>query len=99
MLNVLPGRLQTHRVIPLEAQRCRVEFDDFDAPGTGPRTTAMDREFADQAQAQDGAIREAVQRGLASGSYDRGPLNPTQEAGVFRFHELLRAAYRARLGR
>jgi choline monooxygenase len=98
MLNVLPGRLQTNRVIPLDAQRCRVEFDYYYAPGTDPRTAATDRELADQVQAEDGAICEAVQRGLASGSYDRGPLNPTQEAGVFRFHELLRAAYRAKAG-
>lgn len=98
MLNALPGRLQTNRVIPLDAQRCRVEFDYYYAQGTDPRTASKDREFADQVQAEDGAICEAVQRGLASGSYDSGPLNPTQEAGVFRFHELLRAAYRARLG-
>lgn len=97
MLNVLPGRLQTNRVIPLDAQRCRVEFDYYYPPGTDPATAARDREFADQVQAEDGAICEAVQRGLASGSYDCGPLNPTQETGVFRFHELLRAAYRARL--
>lgn len=98
MLNTLPGRLQTNRVIPLDAQRCRVDFDYYYAQGTDPRTAAQDREFADQVQAEDGAICEAVQRGLASGSYESGPLNPTQEAGVFRFHELLRAAYRARLG-
>lgn len=98
MLNALPGRLQTNRVIPLDAQRCRVEFDYYYAQGTDPRTTSKDREFADRVQAEDGAICEAVQRGLASGSYDRGPLSATQEAGVFRFHELLRAAYRARLG-
>jgi choline monooxygenase len=98
MLNLLPGRLQTNRVIPLDAQRCRVEFDYYYAPGTDPRTASQDREFADQVQSEDSAICEAVQRGLASGSYDRGRLNPAQEAGVFRFHELLRAAYRARFG-
>lgn len=98
MLNVLPGRLQTNRVIPLDAQRCRVEFDYYYAPGTDPRKATQDREFADQVQAEDGAICEAVQRGLASGSYDSGPLNPAHETGVFRFHELLRAAYRAHAG-
>lgn len=98
MLNVLPGRLQTNRVIPLDVNRCRVEFDYYYPPGTDPRAAAEDREFADRVQAEDVAICEAVQRGLASGSYDSGPLNPAQESGVCRFHELLRAAYRANAG-
>jgi choline monooxygenase len=94
MLNVLPGRLQTNRVIPVDAQRCRVEFDYYYPVGADPRAASRDREFSDQAQAEDGAICEAVQRGLASGSYDRGRLHPTREAGVLHFHELLRSAYR-----
>jgi choline monooxygenase len=32
MLNVLPGRLQTNRVVPLGVERCRVEFDFYYAP-------------------------------------------------------------------
>jgi choline monooxygenase len=55
----------------------------------------VDRAFADQVQAEDGAICERVQRGLASGSYTPGRLNPNQESGVWHFQELLRAAYRA----
>jgi hypothetical protein len=37
---------------------------------------------------------ERVQRGLASGSYVAGRLNPLRENGVHHFHELLREAYR-----
>jgi choline monooxygenase len=33
-----------------------------------------------------------VQRGLASGSYAAGRLNPTRESGVWHFQELFRAA-------
>src|SRR3546814_13279642 len=29
MLNILPGRLQTNRVVPLGVDRCRVEFDFY----------------------------------------------------------------------
>jgi choline monooxygenase len=36
-----------------------------------------------------------VQRGVASGSYDAGRLNPLRESGLFHFHELWRAALRA----
>jgi len=92
MLNVLPGRLQTNRVLPLEAQRCRVEFDYYYPPDAFPESTESDRGFADVVQAEDIAICEAVQRGLASGSYDAGRLNPARESGVWHFHELLRTA-------
>ena len=94
MLNVLPGRLQTNRVLPQGAGRCRIEFDFFYAPGD-PADHGADARFSDLVQQEDIAICESVQRGLASGSYVAGRLNPTREQGVWHFHELLRAAYRA----
>ncbi len=95
MLNILPGRLQTNRVLPLGPGRCRVEFDFYypDAPGTLERSE-RDNEFSDLVQREDIGICEQVQRGLASGSYVAGRLNPKRESGVHHFHELLRAAYR-----
>jgi choline monooxygenase len=93
MLNCLPGRLQTNRVLPLVTGRCRVEFDFFYAQADTARVEADER-FSDAVQLEDIAICEAVQRGLASGSYIAGRLNPLREAGVWHFHELLRAAYR-----
>ena len=92
MLNVLPGRLQTNRVLPLGTGRCRVDFDYYYPCRTPPRSTADDHAFADEVQAEDSSICEAVQRGLASGSYEAGRLNPARESGVWHFHELLRAA-------
>lgn len=94
MLNVLPGRLQTNRVLPLGAGRCRVDFDYFYAPGVDARTAGEDQAFADRVQREDIAICEAVQRGLASGSYTAGRLNPAEESGLWHFHQRLRAAYR-----
>jgi len=90
MLNILPGRLQTNRVLPLPGNRCRVEFDFLyrDAP------LPNDRAFSDVVQDEDIRICEAVQRNLDSGSYVSGLLNPTRESGVHHFHELLRADYR-----
>jgi choline monooxygenase len=93
MLNVLPGRLQTNRVLPLGTGRCRVEFDFFYAPGEQHRAAA-DAHFSDEVQREDIALCEAVQRGLASGSYQPGRLNPLRESGVWRFQEMVRAAYR-----
>ena len=93
MLNVLPGRLQTNRVLPLAPDRCRVEFDYYYAPGADALREA-DLAFADDVQHEDIAICEAVQRGLASRSYAAGRLNPKRESGVHHFHELLRRACR-----
>ena len=93
MLNVLPGRLQTNRVVPLAVDRCRVDFDYCYAIGATSTRADEDQSFADEVQAEDIAICEAVQRGLTSGSYVSGRLNPARESGVAHFHELLRAAY------
>jgi choline monooxygenase len=92
MLNLLPGRLQSNRVVPLGVDRCRVEFDYFynDAQRAN---AAADHAFADQVQSEDIAICEQVQRGLASGSYRAGRLNPGRENALHHFHELLRIAY------
>lgn len=97
MLNVLPGRLQTNRVIPLDTRRCRVEFDYYYPAAADAAEQARrkrDHTFSDEVQAEDIAICEAVQRGLDSGSYEAGRLNPRRENGVHHFHELLRESLR-----
>lgn len=97
MLNILPGRLQTNRVLPLGVDRCRVEFDFFypddDSPAAHERR-ARDQAFSDEVQFEDVEICEDVQRGLSSGSYEAGRLNPLRENAVHHFHELVRRAYR-----
>jgi len=97
MLNILPGRLQSNRVVPLGVDRCRVEFDFYyvrDDSGQARARRDADREFSDEVQLEDLAICQDVQRGLASGSYLPGRLNPLRENAVHHFHELLRRAYR-----
>ncbi|HET8899415.1 MAG TPA: aromatic ring-hydroxylating dioxygenase subunit alpha [Rhodanobacteraceae bacterium] len=98
MLNVMPGRMQTNRVLPLGPQRCRVEFDYYYPRDADPLALEErhrhDHEFSDLVQHQDVEMCERVQRGLASGSYHAGRLNPQRENGVHHFHELLREAYR-----
>jgi choline monooxygenase len=95
MLNLLPGRVQTNRVAPLGVDRCRVDFDYFyAAAGNDDERRAQDQQFSDGVQAEDAGICEAVQRGLASGTYLAGRLCPKRESGVHHFHELLRTAYR-----
>ena len=95
MLNILPGRLQTNRVVPLAVNRCRVDFDYFypvDRDDAAHR--AQDEAFSDEVQHEDIAICEQVQKRLASGSYHAGRLNPKRESGVWHFHEIYRRALR-----
>jgi len=98
MLNILPGRLQTNRVVPRGVDRCRVEFDFYyavDDSEQGRSRREADLAFSDEVQLEDLTICEDVQRGLASGSYAPGRLNPLRENAVHHFHELLRATYRS----
>lgn len=94
MLNITPGRLQTNRILADGPGRCIVEFDYYytDDPAVQARIAA-EQAFSDEIQAEDIAICEHVQRGLASGSYTAGRLNPKRESGVWHFQNLLRQAY------
>lgn len=98
MLNILPDRLQTNRIIPVAIDRCRVDFDFFYPPGASLQAVALraqDQRFSDEVQAEDAEICESVQRALACGRYQPGRLNPKRENALFHFHEQVRAAYRA----
>lgn len=94
MLNIMPGRLQTNRVVPDGLDACKVEFDFYYAPGAESRA-AEDLEFSDQVQEEDRLICEHVQKGLTSGAYEPGRLSPAREEGVWHWQNLLRDAYRA----
>lgn len=96
MLNIIPGRLQTNRVIPIAADRCQVVFDyfydDIKSESAISRAEA-DMEYAHKVQLEDVEICEYVQRGLASRAYDRGRFSVECEEGVYHFQSLLKRAY------
>lgn len=97
MLNILPARLQTNRVIALGPERCRVEFDYLYPPEQAQDEAArrtQDRRFSDEVQREDGAICTAVQQRLASGAYTPGRLNPKRENALHHFQELIRRTWR-----
>lgn len=101
MLNLLPGRLQINRVIPLSPARCRVYFEYFYAADDRDDAQARrqaDHEFSHQVQLEDLEICQQVKLGLASGGYKAGRLNPLRENALHHFHERLRAAYRGHAG-
>lgn len=94
MLNIMPGRLQTNRILSDGPNRCVVEFDYYytDDPEVQARVAA-EQVFSDEIQAEDIDICEHVQKGLASGAYEAGRLNPKRESGVWHFQNLLRRTY------
>lgn len=92
MLNILPGRLQTNRVVPTGIDSCQVEFDYYYSPDQIFREEE-DHVFSDLVQEEDRQICEHVQLGLASGVYSPGRLSPSRESGVWHWQNILRRAY------
>ncbi len=92
MLNIMPGRLQTNRVVPSGVDRCKVEFDFYYTPEQVHRA-ADDARFSDQVQEEDRRICEHVQKSYASSMYKPGRLSPESESAVWHWHNLLRDAY------
>jgi len=100
MLNILPDRVQINRVDAVGPASCRVVFDSYYpdiASEAARRRIDDDIAFSDKVQAEDAGICEHVQRGLASGGYDRGRFSVDMEAGVHHFQSMLKRAYRAAL--
>ncbi len=95
MLNILPGRLQTNRIVPLAVNACRIDFDYYYTPelARDAAKIAADQALADDTQREDIDICERVQRAFASGSYDTGRVHPTREQGVHWFQERYRRAF------
>ena len=97
MLNILPGRLQTNIVTPIDAQTCKVVFDFYYLDLNSQKTQTMlkqDLDFSDEIQVEDINICEAVQKGLNSGSYDKGLFCMKRENGVLHYQELIRTKLR-----
>ena len=93
MLNILPGRLQTNLVVPIDHQRTRIIFDYYyhDIRSENAQSLIVtDRDFSDEVQREDITICEQVQVGLNSGSYQAGPLCIKRESGVLHFQNLIR---------
>lgn len=97
MLNILPDRLQTNVVIPVDENRCIVEFQYYygnpDKPGMD-KIIAEDQTYSDTVQQEDIEICEAVQKGLHSKAYDKGRFSVKRELGVYHFQSLIKRSLR-----
>ncbi len=101
MLNILPGRLQTNVIVPIEQTKTKVIFDYYYANMGSKETQRLidqDKNFSDEVQQEDITICEQVQVGLNSGSYQTGPLCMKRESGVLHFQNLVRASVRNKVG-
>ena len=95
MLNIYPDNYSTNLIVPLGPTRTLTLFEWYfhnpDAPDVQKRIDEQIA-FSDEIQLEDIAICEAVQRGLASSTYESGRFSPQRENGVHHFHGLYVAA-------
>jgi choline monooxygenase len=91
MLNVYPDNFSTNLIVPLGPTRTLTLFEwyfrDPDSPAERQRIDETIA-FSDEIQLEDIDICQAVQRGLASSTYDNGRYSPSRENGVHHFHGL-----------
>jgi len=87
MLNFYPWGLSVNLVVPLSVDRTRIIYHGFvwnkEMLGKGAGGDL------DKVEAEDQEIVEAAQRGMSSGSYNRGRYSSTKETGVHHFHRIL----------
>jgi len=93
MINCYEGVMDTNLVIPLGIDRTEVIFDFYftDVSEQSRERNLASIAVGERIQAEDVAICESVQRGLASRSYAAGRLSVRREAGERLFHQLLHA--------
>ncbi|PWN07249.1 aromatic ring-hydroxylating oxygenase subunit alpha [Rhodohalobacter mucosus] len=97
MLNILPGRLQTNVIRPVDEKNCIVDFYYYYLNPENPDVARMIEEdiaYSETIQQEDIEICEAVQRGLRSSAYDKGRFSVEREAGVYHFQSLLKQSFR-----
>ena len=95
MLNIYPDNMSLNVVLPRGPDRCVTVFEWFRRdPNAEGAAEAIARtiEFSHGIQLEDIGICEAVQKGLASGSYERGRFSTLRENGVHHFQALVHAA-------
>jgi len=87
MLNFYPWGLSVNLVVPLSVDRTRIIYQGFVGDKTALGMGAGGD--LDKVEHEDQEIVEATQRGVESGSYDRGRYSPSKEKGVHHFHRIL----------
>lgn len=89
MLNVYPDNLSINIVLPLGIDRTYTLFEWYFRDPSQTDAVAQTVAFSEEVQEEDIAICRDVQKGLASGVYDRGRFSVKREAGVHHFQRLV----------
>ena len=86
--------LNITRIVPLAPSDMALEIDFFFLPDAAGRREDQEQtmKWTREVVEEDFAMCRAVQRNLAGGFYDSGPLSPRHENGVAYFHDLVRRA-------
>jgi len=90
MINRYGPVMDTNWAVPLGPDRTLTVFDYFFDERCDPEFVERSLEASDRVQQEDIAICEAVQRGLRSSAFDRGPYAPRVEQAAHHFHCLLK---------
>jgi len=92
-IDVFPDQMDFFQVLPAGPGKCIVRGGVFGLPGTAPELRAarfLSNRINTSVNNEDKWLCERVQRGLASSSYQPGPLSKL-EGCMLEFHNLLRA--------
>lgn len=89
MLNIYPDNMSLNVVIPLDVDRTLTIFEWYRHDGASKEEIERTIAFSDGIQLEDIEVCEAVQRGLASGSYESGRFSALRENGVHHFQKLV----------
>jgi choline monooxygenase len=100
MINWYDGVMDTNLVVPRSVDQTEVIFDFYfgDISEQAREHNLASIAVSERIQAEDVAICESVQRGLASRAYKPGRLSVRREAGEHLFHRLLYADLKSRPG-
>jgi phenylpropionate dioxygenase-like ring-hydroxylating dioxygenase large terminal subunit len=91
-LDVYPDQIDFFQVLPTGPGKCLIRSGVFGLPGTTPELRAaryLSSRINKSVNNEDRWLCERVQRGLASSSYQPGPLSRL-ESSLLEFHDLLR---------
>ncbi len=88
MLNIYPDNVSLNVIVPVAPERTLTIFEWYRTERDDD-ATAKAVAWSDEIQREDIEICEAVQKGLASGAYDRGRFSPKRENGVHHFQGLV----------
>jgi phenylpropionate dioxygenase-like ring-hydroxylating dioxygenase large terminal subunit len=94
MLNIYPGpgNVSTNLIVPLGVDRTLAVYDFFYEDGADPAATEEITELIHQVMVEDVGLCEAVQRGMASGTFPAGRLMLRYEHSIRHFQALVRDA-------